>query len=813
MSSQHRSRDTRNRFEQWLKNPQCTANTISAVKGFKMASIAQKEGVKETRAQSVFAVQRGNVFEAFILRNEAEYLVKELRENKLLTSEEYSFHDFRIARHGGKYRNHDASLAAVKDFFDHFDAKAKQNLMVGVTIRIPGGGMLPEAILVVDVMLLIKTENGFEAIIGEIKSFPDREGYTNPHNLSAARAQAGIYVHGLRIFLSNECSSKDIKVSDTGFLVFSKPGSNFPSVRAGEDFKYQAMRASRGFKHLQDVADSLSPLSKSETEKKLLHSDTDYSPGCFQFCDRAPACLEKATVAERPIVLGEDVAKFVGEISLKRVIELVNGGKTTDETEIDFVKRFQELEGSKSVKKIRAYEKGKPLPRREKKMVRVLPDNQTVYLSFIRMGGESLPWGISWSKGLGKAQTLAIPDPWDLNELPEMLKTFEAEISKILNHPSISQDARPDFQIIVPNHSHLEMMQNIAFRFTYAKRGDDDHRETLNRLGRIFTFFTLEAQRPGQQLVIVASELLKEHYTFPADNLRQGHLGFLLALLKTKGTLSAKYAAGKIAETSAVGITMNPEVEQILEPMMEELKDAKRIKDPKTYKLLGDKIIPIIETELLSRIDLAKSAISFFREDERVHNEGTTVLWNDTNYQINNYYKQEVALKNGDIGYFKSPWTDRDPYNAAIAYNEREHDEDKYLYALLPHDKEIQGELISSGDALIGKLIKIEHISNPTAMRASTTMVVWVIETDLDQPLRIREKGDIAAIGHPRLNGYILSIETNGKKKIIRVRMGVKRDAEDIFHLHKTFTFASPAPNDRFIQIKRERLRSAKKAS
>ncbi len=350
--TESRSRDTRQRFEQWVNNTQCEANTISAVKGRKMSRIAKKEGISDTREQSIFAVTRGNVFEHFLLNENAKVLIEELAKKGLFKSTEVSFFDFRTRQHGGTIRNHDESLEQVKKFFENLkESSSDQNLIVGATIRIPGGGMLPEAILVIDSLAILKDEkNNFRAIVGEIKSFPDKEGYTNGSNLSTARAQAGIYVHGLRVFLKNECDLKiGLTVSNKGFLVFSLPGSNFPSARIDEDFKFQSERAKRGFQKLQAVAEEIKLLDDEDTDKRIISSDIKYSPKCFQFCDRAPKCLEKAYLEFNPMVLGEDVSKFVGGLKLSRIDELLKGDVPKTDAEKDFIERFNSIESSRRI--------------------------------------------------------------------------------------------------------------------------------------------------------------------------------------------------------------------------------------------------------------------------------------------------------------------------------------------------------------------------------------------------------------------------------------------------------------------------------
>ncbi len=42
-------------------------------------------------------------------------------------------------------------------------------------------------------------------MVGKTKTYPDRAGYTDTEELATARAQAGVYVHGMRVALG-ECA-------------------------------------------------------------------------------------------------------------------------------------------------------------------------------------------------------------------------------------------------------------------------------------------------------------------------------------------------------------------------------------------------------------------------------------------------------------------------------------------------------------------------------------------------------------------------------------------------------------------------------
>src|SRR5690606_38904066 len=119
-------------------------------------------------------------------------------------------------------------------------------LVAGATISIPGGVMLPEAILVIDALVIRSDLTPPRLVVGEVKTYPDRGGYTDRTELATARAQAGVYLHGLRVVLRGELRLDDaVAVAEEGFLVLSRPGYSKPSVRAGEDLRYQAERAER----------------------------------------------------------------------------------------------------------------------------------------------------------------------------------------------------------------------------------------------------------------------------------------------------------------------------------------------------------------------------------------------------------------------------------------------------------------------------------------------------------------------------------------------------------------------------------------
>jgi hypothetical protein len=206
--------------------------------------------------------------------------------------------------------------------------------------------MLPEAVLILDVMA-IRTDGQIpEVFVGEVKTNPDRGGHTDSGNLATARAQAGLYVHALELLVGQLGISDRVAISHLGFLVLTRPGSNRPSIRAGEDLRFQAERARRGFELLEKAALGLPPYDPVGDDEigAIQHAATDYSEACLSFCDRAAKCHADALGAGNPSVLGDDVERFLGDIDLHRAVELLDGAEPTGEAEQDLMRRVAEAD-------------------------------------------------------------------------------------------------------------------------------------------------------------------------------------------------------------------------------------------------------------------------------------------------------------------------------------------------------------------------------------------------------------------------------------------------------------------------------------
>lgn len=346
---QEARRNTRSRFEQWAKNPTCDANTLSAVHNIRLDKAAEAAGIGPSFGQSPFAIARGNRFEAGLFVDEAAKLRIALERKGCLPEGSSGYLDLRLKLNGGsRIDSVDQALSQTQDWLRQIasDAASAASIVAAPMIKIPKGVILPEALLIIDAVTVTITVDGRPRItVGEIKVFPDRGGHTDRQQLASARAQAGVYLHALRLAVASLGLVDQVDIAPYGFLVFTWPGSNSPSIRPDEDLTYQAIRAERGFDRLEEIASSVVrgddfSADNPQLIQRVLGAPTDYSEVCLSFCDLAPRCHASALAADSPIVLGGEVARLLGATTLTRALELMAGADAVDDREADLQRQL-----------------------------------------------------------------------------------------------------------------------------------------------------------------------------------------------------------------------------------------------------------------------------------------------------------------------------------------------------------------------------------------------------------------------------------------------------------------------------------------
>lgn len=346
---QEARRNTRGRFEQWAKNPTCSANTLSAVHNVRLDAAARAIGLTPSFGQSPFAIARGNQFETGLFYDDAVRLRAALERKGCLPPGSSGFLDLRLTMNGGRreLRSVDQALRATEEWLARVatDPATSESIVASPMIRIPKGVILPEALLIIDAATVVLRGGRATVQVGEVKVFPDRGGHTDPQQLATARAQAGIYRHALELAVAARGLADVVDIAPDGFLVFTWPGSNSPAVRPSEDLTYQAIRAERGFARLEEVAMSIVRDDDFSADnptlvQRVLGAETEYGEACLSFCDLAPRCHQRAMDAGDAIVLGADVKRVLGDTTLDRAIELLNGAEAVGDREADLQRQL-----------------------------------------------------------------------------------------------------------------------------------------------------------------------------------------------------------------------------------------------------------------------------------------------------------------------------------------------------------------------------------------------------------------------------------------------------------------------------------------
>lgn len=345
-------RDIRRRLEQYAANPGCEANALSAVHDIPMDQVARSLGLNVKVGQSVFAIQRGHTFEHSLFLEDAQRLRRALIDKKVLPANASGFFDLRSASNGGPLPSLDRSYTEFRDLLRRAAASTGEHrlqlptILAGPSLVVPGKAIPSEGLFAIDVVTLHPQPRPTPIVlrIGEIKVYPDRGGFTDPSELSSSRAQAGLYVHVLKAEIARLGLQQQLVVADDGFLVLTRPGSNLPSLRAGEDLRYQSERAAAAFAHLGAIARALPLDAEGEVVPAsriaaVQEAKKSYADGCLAFCELADHCQAVALSLGIPSALGEDMGRFLGELSLHRALELLHGAAPLSPAEEDFLRR------------------------------------------------------------------------------------------------------------------------------------------------------------------------------------------------------------------------------------------------------------------------------------------------------------------------------------------------------------------------------------------------------------------------------------------------------------------------------------------
>lgn len=420
-----------------------------------------------------------------------------------------------------------------------------------------------------------------------------------------------------------------------------------------------------------------------------------------------------------------------------------------------------------TVRKLLAHHEGKPVPRGQKLAQYVASDEDILAVAFVRMGGESRPWGLAYGKPGEKPTVLAVAEARNRDEVTAMLLEFAPVLLRHLRVPGFGEEAankgdlEPLRQVWLPNPTHLDMLQQLAYTYAFTKYAEPNT-ELANKFGRACNWLFRESLRPGQQAAVVATDALRSAYTFPAENTRLGHLGFLLAWLDAKGNRTSRLAAAATAERLTVATSLDPDFERSkMEKVVERWGEARRAEDDRGMSAQVRAASKLLAPELERRWALTVQAVAHLRNDPRGTNSGVAVLVSDTaDDQWEEFNKAEAQAAAGEKAFFASVDTDRLALTAASRFMKHELAAETVERVLVHDDTELLAEAVAAGDALFGEIVEVrDDAPLPTGRGRGATRPVWVVRDTAIRQLRLRAGAKLCVATLPNRQCTIRSVE------------------------------------------------------
>jgi len=397
-------------------------------------------------------------------------------------------------------------------------------------------------------------------------------------------------------------------------------------------------------------------------------------------------------------------------------------------------------------RRLRAWEAGAPSPRYSTIHHAVAPPDRALIVAFVRMAGESRPWGVAWGYPGDPPRCLSVPDGRVRDDVGTMCARFAEDLLEHFRVHNWTYDpATQDEpvaalrQIWLPNGQHVELLHQLNYAYSQTKFGGDDQL-ILNAFGRLCGWLFRESSRRGCQHLIDASAALRDAFAFPAQDVRQAHLGFLLAWLSTSGDREARLEAAAACERSPVSPTMDPNLERdLLEPALSRRREGK---DPARAELA---IRDALHDELLRRWQLCSDAHDVLVADPRPRNAGVEDLVKEAVKEFW-YQHQRIELNLADPNqgpaFVAHPETDFHGSAAASRFLTYAAADEAYVSALIHDDAELLQEAIEDGHAI---RVTVQHIEDDGV--GKSIVPIWSVFLPLDGPQRLREGGRLTPYG------------------------------------------------------------------
>ena len=403
-----------------------------------------------------------------------------------------------------------------------------------------------------------------------------------------------------------------------------------------------------------------------------------------------------------------------------------------------------------TIRRIKAWHDGKPAPRGAVINTLVADDDDVLVVSFLRMGGESRPWGVAIGTLASGPTVFTVPEARNRQLVADMMVEVAPTLLAHFRHPSFDADGPGGYQaqslrqIWLPGPTHLEMLHFLAAAYARTKW---NHPEVvvLNALGNLCNALFIEAQRPGQQMVITAVDALRSAYIFPTASIRQAHLGHLLGWLRGGRSRDERWSSAHDAERESVSTVLDPELERReLAPLVAEWGSERSDQVAQSIRIA-------LEPELLRRWNLTAAAIAELRRDRRGTNAGLAELVANSAKSFFHAWGDRALNENAGLqAFWPNVFTDHNARSASGSFHARVADDEISRLVLMHGDRELQREELAKGHGVLATV-------------RSNSMNEWLISYSYPDLTTIEPGRTLAIAGRPPMALTVTDVDLDAR--------------------------------------------------
>ena len=108
------------------------------------------------------------------------------------------------------------------------------------------------------------------------------------------------------------------------------------------------------------------------------------------------------------------------------------------------------LSSRSMVRRLRAWHLGEPITLGQTVHTKTAGANERMLLAFVKMGGETRPWGVAWKLGGKQTQFRSVPEPRMRADVDEMIAELGAVLAHHFQHPAFTDPNATEAEDLAP---------------------------------------------------------------------------------------------------------------------------------------------------------------------------------------------------------------------------------------------------------------------------------------------------------------------------------------------------------------------------